>query len=76
MEKTPEKHMTRVKSHLKKGREFISAVRRGKETLRTCNVPVLQIRPDVDMLKKKAPLAGDRCVFCSRSAEISLADGY
>lgn len=76
MEKTPEEHMARVKSHLKKGREFISAVRRGKETLRTCNVPVLQIRSDVDILKKKAPLAGDRCVFYSLSAEISLADGY
>ncbi|KAK0217398.1 hypothetical protein EDD85DRAFT_916574 [Armillaria nabsnona] len=76
MEKTPEEHMTRVKRHLKKGREFISAVRRGKETLRTCNVPVLQIRPDVDILKKKAPLAGDRFYVATDERNTTILEDF
>ncbi|KAK0439354.1 hypothetical protein EV421DRAFT_1713397 [Armillaria borealis] len=76
MEKTPEEHMTRVKSHLKKGREFISAVRRGNETLRTCNVPVPEIRPDVDILKKKAPLAGDRFYVATDERDTTILEGF
>lgn len=64
MEKTPEEHITRVKNHMKKGRNFIGALRRGEETLRTSDIPAsLQTRPDIDILKKKAPLPGDWYVF-------------
>ncbi|PBK61615.1 hypothetical protein ARMSODRAFT_990619 [Armillaria solidipes] len=76
MEKTPEEHMTRVKSHLKKGREFISAVRRGNETLRTCNVLVPELRPDVDILKKKTPLADDRFYVATDERDTTILEAF
>ncbi|KAK0444573.1 uncharacterized protein EV420DRAFT_1622752 [Desarmillaria tabescens] len=77
MEKTPEEHIARVKNHLKKGREFIGAVRKGKETLKTSDVPEsLHITPDMDILKRKVPLPGDWFYVATDERDTTVLEGF
>lgn len=57
MESTPEKHMSRVKRHLKEGREIVTSLK--TQELETFDIPGIR-GPDVDIVNREPPIPDGR----------------